>query len=210
MRKLKPYLSYASVLLLCLGASCLESESSNKAKYESDECREAPEGKAVLFAGVPWGSSRDQVIAAMGRQPRNSDDRTLVFDDPIAGMPARSTFLFSNNQLTRGSYFFTAKHAYENKHLEEFNAIDEILKRKYGEPAASDTTWHNNMFKYVYKDYGLAVSLGQMSMLAGWKIGCVKLTHTLSGGNGQINHTIEYYHLKMQSLEVNAGAGAKL
>lgn len=210
MRKLKPALSCASVLLLCLGASCLESESSNEDIYESDECREAPEGKAILFAGVPWGSSRDQVIAAMGRQPRNSDDRSLVFDDQIAGMPANSTFLFSNNQLTRGRYFFTAKHTYENKHIEEFNDIEEILKRKYGEPSTSDTTWHNNMFKYVYKDYGLAVSLGQMSMLAGWKIGCVKFTHTLSGGNGQIHHTIEYYHLKMQPLKENTGVGAKL
>lgn len=178
--------------------------------YASDQCREAPAGKEVLFAGVPWGSSRERVIAAMGKQPRYSDDRGVVFDDHIAGMPVRATFLFSNNQLTRGTYLFTAKHDYENRYLEAFNDIEEILKRKYGEPAISDTTWHNNMFKYVYKDYGLAISLGQMSMLAGWKIGCVKFTHTISGGNGQIRHGIEYYHLRMQSMEADAGDGVKL
>ncbi len=210
MRKLKPTLSYAGVLLLCLGASCLESESRNLDEYQSDKCREAPAGEAILFAGVPWGSSRDQVIAAKGQQPRFADDRTLVFDDHIAGMPVSATFQFASNQLTRGAYFFTAKHAYENRYLEEFNDIEELLKRKYGDPAVSDTTWHNNMFKYVYKDYGLAISLGQMSMLAGWKAGCVKFTHTISGGNGQVRHAIEYHHLKMQTLEVNAGAGAKL
>jgi len=210
MKKLTHYLIYGTVVSLCLCTSCLESESKKLKAYESDKCKETSGGKTVLFGGVPWGSSRDQVIAAMGKQPTFTDNHTVVFDDHISEMPVHAIFLFADNQLTRGKYIFTTRHPAENTYLEEFGDIEKILARKYGEPAVSDTTWNNNMFKYVYKDYGLAVSLGHMSMLAGWKIGCVKLSHTLSGGNGQIQHGMEYYHLKMQSIEENAKPGIKL
>ena len=71
----------------------------------------------------------------------------------------------------------------------------------------TETTWHKKMFKYITKDYGLAISLGHMSMLAGWKIGCVRLSHTLSGNNNQIQHELHYTHLEMKAIEQRAAPG---
>jgi hypothetical protein len=210
MKKLTHYLIYGTAISCCLCTSCFESESQRRKAYESDKCKETSGEQTVLFGGVPWGASRDQVIAAMGKQPTYADNNTVIFDDHISGMPVHAVFFLADDQLTRGKYIFTTRHPMENTYLEKFGDIEKILAKKYGEPAVSDTTWNNNMFKYVYKDYGLAVSLGHMSMLAGWKIGCVKLSHTLSGGNGQIQHGMEYYHLKMLSIEENAKPGIKL
>ena len=210
MKRLTYLLIPGSVLLLCFCTSCFESESRRLKAYQSDRCNEASGGKQVLFSGVPWGSSRDQIVAVMGREPAFADEHVVVFEDHISGMPVNAIFYLFDNQLTRGDYVLSTNYPYENMYLDAFRDIEERLTIKYGDPAISDMVWNNNMFKYVQKDYGLAISLGHMSMLSGRKIGCVRFNHTLSGGNSQIVHEIQYHHIKMKSIEENARAGVPL
>lgn len=208
------YLSCGAILLLCLSTSCLESTQSSQSKklkdFESDKCREVPEDQQILFRGMAWGSTQEQVITSMEKEPVFRSPDTLVYHDFISGMLVDAVFVFADDQLTRGKYIFSTKHQHENTYLEKFRDVEDMLTRKYGESAISETTWHNTMFKHVHKDYGLAISMGHMSMLAGWKIGCVKFTHTLSGGNGQIIHGMEYYHIKWQQIEQKARDRLKL
>jgi hypothetical protein len=157
--------------------------------------------QAILFRGVKWGASVEEVKLVVKAEPVNTGANLLVYSDSIGGLNVQCVFLFAKNQFVRGKYCFTVEHADKNAFLTDFEAADALLKDKYGAPEKHEVQWRNDLYKRDPQNWGMAVATGRLSLCSTWKIGEVQVIHVLTGDNYRIEHEIEYSHDAMYLIE---------
>src|ERR1035437_5550878 len=86
------------------------------------------------FAGVPWGTTQEQVIKMMRergwREAEEQDGKTFYGD--FAGFPSKVFFSFTSNAMTRGSaHIEIANNGWHSKTT--FDAAYKLLSEKYGQ-----------------------------------------------------------------------------
>ena len=115
----------------------------------------APDG----FAGVPWGTTQEQVINMMRergwRETGEQDGKTFYGD--FAGFPSKVIFAFTANAMTRGTaQIEIATNGYHSKIT--FDAAYKLLSEKYGQTVIkvypNDRRGHT-MQNYYYADWNI-------------------------------------------------------
>lgn len=162
--------------------------------YEAQE-------KHFGFRKSAWGDTPESVIAIEGEPSSklNNGDR-LVYQTTLSGHEAMVFFDFFDRKLAVGSYVMSDKHTDANQFIDDYDALAQALRIKYGAPSSHEITWKSNLFKKDREHWGVAVGAGQMHMIEAWHLADVSIMHLLEGDNAKINHILWYKSVEMQPL----------
>lgn len=91
----------------------------------------APVQAAEGFRGVPWGRSREEVVARLGEHVMKRKDY-LAYRDTIAGYEVLAMCMFSDDVLVGGMYALSEDFVNSNRYLEAYDRFAELLERSTG------------------------------------------------------------------------------
>lgn len=144
------------------------------------------------FRNTHWGMSREEVKNSEDLELVREQEDVLMYQTNLSGFKAFIGYIFTNNKLTRAKYLITETHSNENDHISDYNDLNDLLEKKYGEPIEKDKHWKDDLYKDDYSDWGFAVSLGHLAYFTKWETESSYIVHALSGENYEISHQIEY------------------
>jgi hypothetical protein len=176
------------------------------------------------FRKVAWGMTQAQVMATEPDRPaevRQENGETIVKYDSVktAEFAGRLIYIFANGKLVRAKYISNVEHAELNAFIVDFHAVEPLLIEKYGKPVTERAVWDSDLYQqerlpYLDQDRalasdilpsdqnaGLSVSLGYLRLYTQRSGAYTKIVHTLTGGNHQIVHQIEYRSVEFEALE---------
>lgn len=153
------------------------------------------------FRKSAWGDSPEKVIAIEGKPSDKTPDGSMfVYQTTLSGHDAVAFFRFVEGKLVSGGYTFTDQHSNDNAFIDDYDAIADALKTKYGKPSSHDTNWENELFKNDRSHWGMAIAAGQMNMLEMWSLGDTDILHALEGDNFKLHHIIRYTSIEFKPL----------
>jgi hypothetical protein len=163
----------------------------------------------VGFRKSAWGDSPENVVALEGKPSDKTPDGSLfVYRTTLSGHDAIAFFRFVEGKLVSGGYSFTDQHSNDNMFIDDYDAIADALKTKYGAPSSHGTNWEADLFKNDRSHWGTAVASGQMNMLEMWSLGDTDIMHALDGDNFKVKHLIRYTSIEYKPL-INQAQKAK-
>ncbi|RAN82077.1 hypothetical protein B5P43_10385 [Bacillus sp. SRB_336] len=161
------------------------------------------------FRKSAWGDSPEKVVAVEGKPSDKTPDGSLfVYQTTLSGHDAFAFFRFVQGKLVSGGYTFTDRHSNDNMFIDDYDAIADALKTKYGPPSSHDTNWETELFKNDRSHWGTAIASGQMNMLEMWSLGDTDIMHALDGDNFKVKHLIRYTSIEYKPL-INQAQKAK-
>lgn len=165
----------------------LELEESTKEESEMDPDKD--------FRVANWGDSK-QLIKQLERRSDVIDEGDyLSFNDEVALLSCRVIYSFTDDKLSGGMYGFNIEHSNDNKYMDDYEELVDLLSNKYGEPirgGKDNAIWHDDFYQDDYSHWGLAISLGQLVFLSSWETPNSEISCILSGDNYEINLSILY------------------
>lgn len=153
------------------------------------------------FRKATWGMSLSQVKSTETNEVVKETSELVAYKTTLAGFEAYAIYIFAGNKLTRGKYLITENHSNKNDYISDYNSLNELLKKKYGEPTENQTYWKNDLYKDDYSDWGFAVSLGHLLYYSTYKNSNTEITIMLSGDNYEIENVIEYTSTSLGKVE---------
>jgi len=126
------------------------------------------------FRKTKWGMSPAQVKASEALKPEEEGletyfSNTITYSTEVAGRPVRLVYYFINDELVGAVYTFQIIHSKSNPYLNDFNDINKILVDKYGKPLKEGKIWKRDTYKNSPENYGLAISLGDLTLENIWR-----------------------------------------
>lgn len=172
------------------------------------------DGQAVsdkaVFRSSSWGASIEDVKSVEAAELIVDGDDLLGYKTRIAGLSAMAVYHFVDRRLVMGRYSIDEPHADKNAYFLDFNALKQLLKKKYGPPTSSDVLWKNELYKNDHSQLGLAVSCGHLCFFEVWDDGETHIELQLMGDNYEIELNILYYSVALQHLFVTKREQASL
>jgi hypothetical protein len=110
-------------------------------------------------------------------------------------------YILAKDKLVRTKYVFQQQHDEKNDYLADFALVDAFLTGTMERPVEQRVSWRNDTYKTDPRNYGVAVSLGQLLYSTEWKMKRTVVTHALTGDHGTITHEIEYASVDLESWE---------
>jgi len=158
------------------------------------------------FRNTNWGMDRSQVVATEAKPPsqirEGGGEIVLRYESArIAGLDCRVVYIFAKDKLVRAKYVFQQDHNGKNDFLADFTMVDAFLMGTLERATEQRVSWRNDAYKMEPRDYGLAVSLGQLLYSTQWKGKRTVVTHALTGQNGAITHEVEYVSVDLEPWE---------
>ena len=165
------------------------------------EEKEAVDDIGGHFRKARWGLSKEQVKGLESAEAEYESDDGLGYAGNIVGLDCLILYIFVQNQLVRAKYVIAEKHSNKNDYIDDFKALKRALIKKYGKPESDETYWSQDLFKDEPQRWGLAISVGQMSMYTNWATEETAIILALAGDNAKVKLGIEYTSVKLKSLE---------
>lgn len=168
--------------------------------------------------GIKFGMTKDDIIAIEGIPDYDGteEDRALLaYATTVSGLDTLLYYrLDHDGYLAQVLYIFAETHSNENLYIYDFDGIENLLSRKYGEQKI-EYTWLDDFYKDDKSEWGFAIALGDMQMrtsrgyyIEGDKFfGTIEIIHTLSGDNFDIAHALIYNTLQGSILNYNDYGG---
>ena len=145
------------------------------------------------FRKTRWGMSKEEVKQSEGREPTYEEEDGMAYTgEKIADLEVCLFYYFLEDKLYRAAYQVTEKHAFENKYIEDYKKLKELLMKKYGEPFVDREIWENDLYKDDPERWGFAISIGHLKYVAGWATDSTEIGLMLAGDNYEINLMILY------------------
>jgi len=165
--------------------------------------------QAADFRRTNWGMSPEEVIASEGSPPGFTDEDTVMYEDEIGHFTCNVFFKFLSGKLASAGYVILDSHSSDLAYIDDFDAIDEMLREKYGAPIRSDRHWKEDFLKDMPDQWGFAVSAGFLTYDDLWETEYTNIGHLLSGDNYEINHFIFYSSKELAHLGQSSRAQKK-
>jgi hypothetical protein len=153
------------------------------------------------FRNTRWGMSREQVKASEASKLLKDDGRIIMYDGEVASLKTYVAYMFTGDQLTRGSYQLLTKHSQQNDYIDDFERLKKLLVEKYGKPNKDIVNWKDSLYKDDPQKYGFAVSLGHLVYGATWETPETNIMVMLSGDNYKINLEVNYFGAKLMPVD---------
>jgi hypothetical protein len=178
----------------------LNAQSPSNSKHSWQSQTSTPNNE-IGFRKAAWGMDRDQVIQTEGREDVEEGDNYLSYAGQVAGLSCSILYIFVEDTLVRGKYFFTVSHSNDNDYLSDYSTLKEMLIKKYGRPLEDEQIWKGDLYKDDYQRWGMAVCIGDLTMYAKWGKSETEIVLILTGDNYQTNLAIEYISKRLGHLE---------
>ena len=151
------------------------------------------------FRDVSWGASKAEVRAAESTEELGEEEGRLYFESEVGGKTAGIVYDFlSDGRLAQAYYIFNEEHSNKNDYIDDFNEIEEILKRVYGPPDFDNINWKDDLYQDDPSEYGFAVSIGHVVYGASYNTETTAISHILTGNNYEITHITRYDSIELQ------------
>lgn len=154
---------------------------------------------------IEFGMSPEEVIEAEALTDFDEEESDGLYyiatEGSVGGLDTLIGYIFAEGRLFELLYGFQESYSNENRHITDFNDVDEILTDIYGDPDESITRWINDLYENDRSEWGFAVSLGHLIYVSSWKTEDMEISHTLSGNNYDSSHTIQYTSTEYSYLE---------
>lgn len=163
----------------------------------SAACAESDISEFVFRDGIKFGMTMQEVCALEEAEPFYATNEVIIYDDvKAAGKAAEIYYLFENDSLNQIGIFFTESHTNENLYIRDFDAVDDSLCEKYGEPTRdSEQFWSANTYKNDPDRWGFAVSIGDLVYGTEYmptNYPNLWIKHVLQGDNYEFTHMLSY------------------
>ncbi|WP_413334506.1 hypothetical protein ACH82I_17675 [Brevibacterium sp. GP-SGM9] len=154
------------------------------------------------FRGVKWGTS-PEVAKRREDSPPSEELETILYwtGGRLGGLSCEIVYIYANASLVRAKYIINEEWVNENRFIMEYNAMSELLSKKYGRPESENEFWNNELWKDEYDDWGKAVQQGHLSMYATWYSGETRIMLSLFGENYESSLQIEYASIRLEKIE---------
>jgi len=154
------------------------------------------------FRKTNWGMTKEQVLAAeVADFVSNDVDGTISYNGTVNDLECGIKYFFAHDTLVRARYVIYEEHTNKNDYISDYQKLKQLLTDKYGKPDKDRTTWLSNIYKDNQKDWGLAISLGQLAYFSQWDTETTQIWLMLQGDNDEIQFTIEYSSIKYAYLD---------
>jgi len=158
------------------------------------------------FRQTTWGMCDREVGNTEAGEPTHVAEDLVVYDGSVGGLSCDVVYIFAANKLVRAKYLVTARHADDNKYLDDYSQLKDSLKKKYGTPAyldgqQSDSLWTNDLYRDDAFQWGMAVSAGHLSYFCEWQTPETTIFLVLDGDNYECRLVVEYVSKEMRPLE---------
>lgn len=168
----------------------------NAAPESNDETTEEVDMDSEKdFRVANWGDSK-LLVKKLERKPNAFDEGDYIsFSDEVALLPCTVIYSFTDDKLSGGMYGFNIEHSNDNKYMDDYEELVDLLSNKYGEPirgGKDNAIWHDDFYQDDYSRWGLAISLGQLVFLSSWETPHSEISCILSGDNYEIKLSILY------------------
>ncbi len=153
-----------------------------------------PKETFVFRDNIKFGMSREEVLSIESAYEfvEYSDYIATYFQS--AGEDAVLVYFFNaSDDLYSVFVVYTASHTENNMYVNDFENIDTALKTKYGTPDIDQYyNWINSSYIDKTEYYGLAISMGYLTIISQWDLESVSIRHVINGDNYEITHSITY------------------
>ena len=156
------------------------------------------------FRKTKWGMSESDVKASEPLEIAESGDGWFSYKTNVLGKDVYVVYIFIDNQLVRSRYILAESYTNNNNYIDVYQSFKSILEKKYGKPVEDQTIWMDDNYKNDYSDWGMAVSLGDLTFYSTWINNSTEITNTLSGNNFSITCCVEYRSTKLKDIEEKA------
>ena len=115
----------------------------------------------------------------------------LSHDDMIGGIDTSVAYLFVDNLLVSGFYYFdrTSFKSSDDRY-KDYKNISEFLNGKY--EMEETNTWHNDSYKNDPNRYSHAFAMGYVDFLESYENDRVFIRHSVESSDGRISHILGY------------------
>jgi hypothetical protein len=162
------------------------------------------------FRSAHWGDSAAAVKSYESAKLLEAAADGLAYDGETAGLKASILYQFVDDKLVSGGYVFNGRHVNTNLFINEYTALQGLLKEKYGAPKAEKMVWHSDLFRNDPAQWGTAVASGALTYFSAWETPETKITLVLTGDNFKVNFGLQYRSRRLENLEAAATRKGKL
>lgn len=158
------------------------------------------------FRKTYWGMTKEQVKKTENNEVLEEQERLLLYFGTVADMDCFIIYFFAYDTLVRAKYIFKETHSRRNQYITDFENVNEILEKKYGEPDMEVQLWSNDLYKNDIDLKGLAVSLAHLDYIYKWNTERTEIMAILSGNEYVLLlHKYKYAHREAIIAILSAG-----
>jgi len=161
---------------------------------------------AFDFRASNWDDSTKTVLATEKATLIGQDfeNQAIGYKTELALIPMTILFQFHEDKLYQGSYFGNARHLNSNLYVNDYERVQKLLIKKYGEPKKAGEIWQVGDSLFIDKedknDWGMAILKGELSLGSLWEVENTQISHMLGGRNFSVNHIINYQSMDSKVL----------
>ena len=156
------------------------------------------------FRRCRWGMTSDQVRESETAELIKESEEGLIFKGRVSRYPCLMAFIFAQGRLVRAKYNLLGEHVSPNDYFDDFEHLQGILVRKYGEPVDQKQHWLDDRLREEEESWGKAVALGHLVFWAGWQTEATEISLMLRGEDQRILLEVEYSSRELGNLEDSA------
>jgi len=156
------------------------------------------------FRKATWGMSPSQVKSSESSKLMNETSELLVYQTTLAGFEAFAGYIFADGKLTRTKYIMAVTHSNDNDYISDYNRLNGLLKKKYGEPVEDEIYWNtDSSFKNDKSFWGHAISQGYLILYSIYRTSNTEIKIMLSAEDFNIVNEIQYSSIsaELKNLE---------
>ena len=148
------------------------------------------------FRKTIWGMTKDEVKSTENNEIIDEDlgstEEVIVYKDQISSFDCFVGYIFVENKLASAGYYINEEHSNKNAYIDDYEKLKDLLSKKYGNPIRDDVIWRDDLYKEDKVDWGLAISIGDLTYQASWETPTTEIELLLSGDNYNIELVIKY------------------
>ena len=167
-----------TVTILLVGLQGVPAEAGKKKDYDLRRLR--------------WGMDQEQILKAEKARLAYQDRNYLVYSTKVLDRQVALEFHMGRNQLYRAVYRLAEHYIMEANYLKDYNDFKTILTKKFGAADKDEMKWRKPHLKGDPSQWGVAVSIGDLSCQTVWETPRTRVVLQLTGGNYEVTCTIDY------------------
>ena len=154
------------------------------------------------FRDASWGMSlRDVLALHPGELPADRKIGYLTYDSKLANLDVKIFYRFdSDDQLSEAGYLFMTEDR-EDVVLEDYERLNDLLRKRYPSAAQSEKTWSNDLFQDKPEEWARAIRVGHLVIHWEHEDTGSLITHSLTGTRREVTHILSYTAAMGESLD---------
>lgn len=160
--------------------------------------------RSSAFRKAEWGMSKDQVKKIENIKISQENEEMIAYKGELSTFDVLILYVFTKDKLVRGIYGITESHMNKTDHISDYSILKELLNKKYGEPTQDTKHWKKDLYRDDPQEWGLAISVGHLTLFTAWETENTEITMALTGDNFKITHKVQYQSKALGGLEDKA------